>query len=116
MRPSKLRLPERTAATTSSLTSIASATGASRGPLLPMHVVQPYPTTPKPSSSSGLSSPAIWRYSVTARDPGANEVLTVGLTVRPRASALRASSPAPTMTVGLEVFVHEVIAAIATEP
>ena len=30
--------------------------------------------------------------------------------------AFRASSPAPTMTVGFEVFVHEVIAAIATEP
>jgi hypothetical protein len=53
---------------------------------------------------------------VTARDPGASEVLTVGATRSPRAMALRASRPAPTMTVGLDVFVHDVIAAIATEP
>jgi hypothetical protein len=42
--------------------------------------------------------------------------LTVGPTRRPRATAFLASRPAPTMTVGLEVFVHEVIAAIATDP
>ena len=53
---------------------------------------------------------------MTAREPGASEVLTVGPTRRPRATAFRASSPAPTMTVGLEVFVQDVIAAIATEP
>ena len=40
-RPSKLRLPDSTAATTSSSASIARATGSSSGPLLPMHVVQP---------------------------------------------------------------------------
>ena len=61
-------------------------------------------------------SPAEARYVVTARDPGARLVFTVGPTVRPRATALRASSPAPTMTVGLDVFVHDVIAAIATDP
>src|SRR3954464_15296540 len=60
--------------------------------------------------------PAVSRYSVTAFDPGASEVLTAGPTRRPRATAFRASSPAPTITVGLDVFVHEVIAAIATEP
>ena len=53
---------------------------------------------------------------MTALDPGASDVFTVGATGSPRATAFRASSPAPTMTVGLEVFVHEVIAAIATEP
>ena len=60
--------------------------------------------------------PAASRYAVTAFDPGASEVLTVGPTVSPRATALRASRPAPTMTVGLEVFVHDVIAAMATDP
>jgi hypothetical protein len=40
-RPSKLRLPESTAATTSFCSSIASATAAGSGPELPMHVVQP---------------------------------------------------------------------------
>ena len=59
---------------------------------------------------------ALPRYSVTAREPGASEVLTVALTDSPRASALRASRPAPTITVGLLVLVHDVIAAIATEP
>ena len=42
--------------------------------------------------------------------------MTVGGTRSPRATAFRASSPAPTMTVGFEVLVQDVIAAIATEP
>ena len=49
---------------------------------------------------------------MTAFEPGASDVLTVGCTRMPRATA---SSPAPTMTVGFEVFVHDVIAAIATD-
>ena len=53
---------------------------------------------------------------MTAFEPGASEVLTVGFTRRPRATAFRARRPAPTITVGLEVFVQEVIAAIATDP
>ena len=52
---------------------------------------------------------------MTAFEPGASDVFTTGLTVSPFATALRASSPAPTITVGLEVFVHDVIAAIATD-
>ena len=43
-------------------------------------------------------------------------VFTQGLTVRPRLTALRASSAAPSITDGFEVFVHEVIAAITTAP
>src|SRR5664279_902993 len=81
-----------------------------------MHVVQPYPARAKPSSSRGSSRPAPRRYAVTARDPGARLVLTVGGTVSPRATALRASRPAATMTVGFEVFVQLVMAAMATEP
>jgi hypothetical protein len=61
-------------------------------------------------------SPAAWRYPVTAFDPGARDVFTYGGTVRPRATAFRASRPAPIMTVGFDVFVHDVIAAIATDP
>ncbi len=53
---------------------------------------------------------------MTTFEPGASDVLTVGGTVSPRATAFRASSPAPTITVGFDVFVHDVIAAIATEP
>jgi hypothetical protein len=41
MRPSKLRLPESTAATTRSPSFTAAATGSGTGPLLPMQVVQP---------------------------------------------------------------------------
>ena len=41
IRPSKLRLPDRTAATISSSDSIAVATGSASGPELPMQVVQP---------------------------------------------------------------------------
>ena len=41
IRPSKFRLPDRTAATTRSWSSTALAIGGSSGPELPMHVVQP---------------------------------------------------------------------------
>ncbi len=53
---------------------------------------------------------------MTTVEPGASEVFTQGLRVRPRSTALRASSPAPTITEGLEVLVQLVIAAITTRP
>ena len=53
---------------------------------------------------------------MTTREPGARLVLTCEADVRPRATALRASRPAATMTEGFDVFVHEVIAAITTSP
>ena len=53
---------------------------------------------------------------MTTVEPGASEVLTQGLRLRPRWTALRASRPAPTMTLGLEVLVQLVIAAITTRP
>jgi hypothetical protein len=43
-------------------------------------------------------------------------VLTHGFTASPRSTAFRASRPAPTITDGFEVLVHEVIAAITTAP
>src|SRR5204862_5737741 len=49
-------------------------------------------------------------------EPGARLVLTHGLRTRPRSTAFFASSPAPTITCGFDVFVHEVIAAITTAP
>ena len=49
-------------------------------------------------------------------EPGASEVFTHGLGFRPRAAALRASRPAPIITDGFDVFVHEVMAAITTCP
>src|ERR671923_165995 len=53
---------------------------------------------------------------MTTLDPGASEVLTHGLEVRPRSTALRASSPAASITDGLEVLVQLVMAAITTCP
>ncbi len=49
-------------------------------------------------------------------EPGASVVLTHGLAFRPFLFALRASRPAASMTLGLEVLVQEVIAAMATAP
>src|ERR671928_1471710 len=53
---------------------------------------------------------------MTTFEPGASEVFTHGRRVRPRATALRASRPAPSITDGLEVLVQLVIAAITTAP
>ena len=84
MRPSKLRLPDSTETTARSLSCTAAEISAGSGPLLPMHVVQPYPTRLNPSSSRYSVRPARSRYSVTTFDPGASDVLTHGLTVSPR--------------------------------
>src|SRR5208282_166947 len=53
---------------------------------------------------------------MTTLEPGASVVLTQGLRARPRSTAFLASSAAPTITEGLDVFVQEVIAAITTLP
>src|SRR3954454_808441 len=53
---------------------------------------------------------------MTTFEPGAREVFTHGLRLRPRSTAFLASSAAPIITDGLEVLVHDVIAAIATAP
>src|SRR3954468_15569766 len=63
-----------------------------------------------------MSSPDARRYSVTTFDPGARLVFTHGCRVRPRSNAFFASSPAPIITLGFEVLVQLVIAAITTEP
>ena len=67
-------------------------------------------------ASRSSCNPAAFRYSLTTCDPGASEVFTQGLRVRPSCRALRATRPAPIITYGLEVLVQEVIAAITTEP
>src|SRR4051812_46883146 len=53
---------------------------------------------------------------MTTLEPGAREVFTQGLLVSPRSTAFLASSPAPTITEGLDVLVHEVIEAMTTAP
>src|SRR5688500_3642706 len=81
-----------------------------------MHVVQPYPTRLKPSSSRYVVRPARRRYRVTTRLPGASDVFTHGFRFRPRLRAFRATRPAPIITDGLLVLVQLVIAAITTAP
>src|SRR5690606_17093107 len=116
IRPSKFRLPESTAATSSAPSAIASETAGSSEPELPMQVVQPYPTRVKPSVSSGSTRSASWRYRITDWDPGASDVFTQGLLLRPARTAFRARSAAAIMTAGFDVFVQLVIAAITTWP
>ena len=53
---------------------------------------------------------------MTTLEPGARVVLTHGLRFRPFSTAFFASSAAPIITNGLEVFVQEVIAAMTTWP
>lgn len=61
-------------------------------------------------------SPLLARYLVTAALPGARDVLIHGATRSPRLTALRATSPAPSITAGLDVLVQLVMAAITTAP
>ena len=60
--------------------------------------------------------PLLVKYSVTTPLPGERLVLMYGLTLRPRSNAFFASKPAANITDGLLVFVHEVMAAMTTEP
>jgi hypothetical protein len=53
---------------------------------------------------------------VTTCEPGASEVLTQGLGLRPSSSAFLATRPAATRTPGFDVLVQEVIAAMVTSP
>src|SRR5271169_1583668 len=86
------------------------------GPELPMQVVQPKPTRLNPILSRSFCNPAFSRYSATTCEPGASEVFTHGLAVKPLAAALRANRPAPIITLGFDVLVQDVIAAITTSP
>src|SRR3990170_6123825 len=116
MRPSKLRLPLSTETTTRLRDSTSALTSSGSGPLLPMQVVQPYPTRLKPIRSRYVSRPARRRYSVTTFEPGARLVFTHGLDDNPRSTAFFATSPAPIITLGFDVFVQLVIAAMTTAP
>ena len=53
---------------------------------------------------------------MTTVEPGASEVFTHGWRSSPASTAFFASRPAPIITLGLEVLVQEVIAAITTRP
>jgi len=53
---------------------------------------------------------------VTTFEPGASELFTQGLRFRPFSTAFFATSPAAIITLGLEVLVQEVMAAMTTAP
>src|SRR3954453_15155275 len=53
---------------------------------------------------------------MTTLEPGASDVFTQGLRCRPRSTAFFASRPAPIITNGFDVLVHDVIAATTTAP
>lgn len=53
---------------------------------------------------------------MTALEPGDRDVFTYFGIVNPYSIALRARRDPPIITSGLEVFVHEVIAAITNDP
>src|SRR5260370_5555169 len=116
MRPSKLRLPLSTDATTRFRASTSADTSSGSGPLLPMQVVQPYPTRLNPSFSRYGVNPALFRYSVTTFDPGARLVLTHGRLDTPRSTAFFASTPAPIIPLGLDGLQQLVLAPLSTAP
>src|SRR6201989_2263640 len=115
-RPSKLRLPDSTAAPTMPLSVMDFEMSSCSGPELPMQVVQPKPIRLKPPLSSSACSPELVRYSATTWLPGASDVFTQGFALSPLGAALRANRPAPISTLGLEVLVQDVIAAMTTSP
>ncbi|CAF4210018.1 unnamed protein product, partial [Rotaria sordida] len=86
------------------------------GPELPIQVVQPYPTKLKPKISKYFCKPLLSKYSVTTWEPGANEVLTHGFFIKPSSTAFLATNPAVIITLGLEVLVQLVMAAITISP
>ena len=86
-RPSKLRLPESTAAATRSPSLTALEISAGSGPELPMQVVQPKPTRLKPSASSGSVSPASLEIVGDHLRAGRQRRLHPRLLVSPRATA-----------------------------
>ena len=82
-----------------------------------MHVVQPKPTRLKPSCSSGSMSAGPAQVADRRRaSPGARLVFTQGFVVSPRSTAFRATRPAATISAGFDVFVHDVIAEMTTDP
>ena len=53
---------------------------------------------------------------MTTFEPGARLLFTHGLRVSPRSTAFFATRPAPIITLGFDVFVQLVIAAMTTAP
>src|SRR5699024_5157097 len=103
-------------ATVKSCSVIACSISGRKGPEFPIHVVQPYPTRLKPSLSKYGINPASSRYRVKTLEPGANEVLTYAGSCKLFSTACFANNPDPNIACGVDVFVHDVIDAMAREP
>ena len=71
---------------------------------------------PKPKLSKSSSKLASFKYNSTVLEPGAKELFTHGLRLKPLALALRANKPAAMTLRGLLVLVQLVIAAMITAP
>src|SRR3974377_512910 len=102
MRPSKLRLPLSTDATTRSFSTTTLDTSCGSGPELPMQWVHPYPPTGNLSFSRYGSSPDRVRSSVTTIEPGASDVFTHLGTVSPLSTAFFSRCHAPPTHDGVE--------------
>src|SRR5690606_41964047 len=75
-----------------------------------------FPYTTLFRSSKSVDKPDRSKYFVTTFDPGARLVLTQDRVRSPFSTAFLATSPAPIITLGFEVFVQLVIAAITILP
>ena len=85
---------------------------SSNGPELPLQVVQPNPTTLKPSSSKYFCKPDFFKISAVTLLPGAKEVFILFFFLKPRLINFFAIKPAAITFFGFAVFVQLVIAAI----
>src|SRR5690606_38164486 len=74
------------------------------------------PTVWKRSASKSADRPDRSRYFVTTLDPGARLVFTHDRVRKPFSTAFLATRPAPIITLGLDVFVQLVMAAITILP
>ena len=99
------------------LSLIALEIGAGSGPELPMQVVQPKPTRLKPSLSRSLLQAGlveIFGDDLRAgRQRGLHPRLRCQALARPRCGR---AGPAPISTLGFDVLVQDVIAAMTTSP
>ena len=78
---------------------------SSNGPELPLQVVQPNPTTLKPSSSKYFCKPDFFKISAVTLLPGAKEVFILFFFLKPRLINFFAIKPAAITFFGFAVFV-----------
>jgi hypothetical protein len=90
--------------------------GAGSGPELPMQVVQPKPTRLKPSLSRSFLQAGLGEIFGHDLAAGRQRGLHPGLGLEALGDGVAGERPAPISTLGFEVLVHDVMAAMATSP